>query len=216
VARRATTEPRTPPARRRGPRKGDLKEAAILDTAWRLLATKPLSLITTEDLASGAGISRSSFYFYFDSKEAVIITLADRVAAEIREATAAFFEVRVDASPAELRRGVASYIERWKEKGPLLRSMYTLGEADESLRQFWDEVTEELLGSIATVIEVLRTKGLAPPGPPDAHDLVRVLFAMLWRTGYDISLGRFSPDEEQRLIDTLTRVCYTAVFGPEP
>jgi len=44
--------------RRRGPRKGDLKEAAILDTASELLGRKPLSEITTEALAKGAGISR--------------------------------------------------------------------------------------------------------------------------------------------------------------
>src|SRR5689334_12591062 len=96
VARRAVVE--TPDraetrtgSRRRGPRNGDLKEAAILDTAWELLAEKPLSLITIEDLASGAGISRSSFYFYFDSKEAVIVALSGRVADEIRDATSVFF-----------------------------------------------------------------------------------------------------------------------------
>jgi len=189
-----------------------VKEAAILDTAWELLATKPLSLITTEDLAAGAGISRSTFYFYFDSKEAVILALADRVAEEIRGAAAPFFEVDPAADRGDLRKAIASYVGRWKEKGPLLRAMYVLGENDESLRGFWDEVTDELLGTVAAVIDTLRAEGRATPAPPSSHDLARVLFAMLWRTSYDISLGRYTRAEEQRLIDTLTAVCYSSLF----
>ncbi len=62
-------------ARRRTPRKGDLTEQAILDTAARLLAERPLSEIGIDELARGAGISRSSFYFYFASREALLRTL---------------------------------------------------------------------------------------------------------------------------------------------
>jgi AcrR family transcriptional regulator len=76
----------SPASRRRGgPSKGDLKEAAILDTAWRLLAEKPFTGVTIEELAAGAGISRSSFYFYFDSRDAVIRALAARVSTELRD-----------------------------------------------------------------------------------------------------------------------------------
>lgn len=70
--------------RRRGPSKGDRTEAAILDVAWGLLPEKPLSSITISDLAQGAGISRSSFYFYFESKDAVVLALAQRVGEDIR------------------------------------------------------------------------------------------------------------------------------------
>ena len=52
-------------ARRRAPRKGDLTEQAILDTAERLLADRSLASIGIDELAAGAGISRPSFYFYF-------------------------------------------------------------------------------------------------------------------------------------------------------
>src|SRR5262245_31819762 len=79
------TRPAPVSRRQRPPRKGDLREAAILDRAWALLAEKPLSHITIEDLVSGARISRSSFYFYFESKDAVIRALAARVEGEIRD-----------------------------------------------------------------------------------------------------------------------------------
>jgi AcrR family transcriptional regulator len=62
---------------------GDDRESAILLTAERLLAERPLTDISVDDLAKGAGISRPTFYFYFASKDAVLMTLLDRVVQEV-------------------------------------------------------------------------------------------------------------------------------------
>src|SRR5204863_2300854 len=62
--------------------RGDDRERAILETAERLLAERPLHEVSIDDLARGAGISRPTFYFYFPSKDAVLLALLDRVVAE--------------------------------------------------------------------------------------------------------------------------------------
>lgn len=74
-----TTTPRS--RRTTSHRKGDATERAILDTAERLLADVPLADISVADLARGAGISRSAFYFYFGSKNDVVLALLDASAA---------------------------------------------------------------------------------------------------------------------------------------
>ena len=53
------------PSRSRRPVRpsGDDRELAILSTAERLLAERPRSAISVDDLARGAGISRPTFYF---------------------------------------------------------------------------------------------------------------------------------------------------------
>ena len=79
---------------------GDDREQAILATAERLLEERPLHEISVDDLARGAGISRPTFYFYFASKDAVLLTLLDRVVDEARER-------RGDAARAP-RRGSAA------------------------------------------------------------------------------------------------------------
>src|SRR5215203_2539546 len=67
---------------RRGARaSGDDRERAILETAEQLLEERPLSEISVDDLAKGAGISRPTFYFYFPSKDAVVLTIIDRLVA---------------------------------------------------------------------------------------------------------------------------------------
>ena len=52
---------------------GDEREAAILATAERLLEDKKFADISVDDLAKGAGLSRPTFYFYFPSKDAVLL-----------------------------------------------------------------------------------------------------------------------------------------------
>ncbi len=167
-----------------------------------------------EDLSAGAGISRSAFYFYFDSRDAVIAALSDRVAADIRSATHAFFTTSGDATIDDLRVAVAGYLDRWRTHGSVLRAMATLYESDPDLRTFWDDLSRELLVEAVATIERERAEGRARPGPPGAAELAQVLFAMLWRTGYEISVAGSSKRDTQRRIDAATAVIAWSVFGP--
>ncbi|MGO8962516.1 MAG: TetR/AcrR family transcriptional regulator, partial [Mycobacterium sp.] len=73
---------RTTRGRRSARPSGDDRELAILTTAERLLEQRPLTDISVDDLAKGAGLSRPTFYFYFPSKDAVLLTLCERVIVE--------------------------------------------------------------------------------------------------------------------------------------
>src|SRR5881296_1292057 len=86
--------------------RGDDRERAILETAERLLAERPLHEVSVDDLARGAGISRPTFYFYFASKEAVLLTLMDRL---VEQARAGIELSRLASDPAEvIRRSLTS------------------------------------------------------------------------------------------------------------
>src|SRR5207245_10784385 len=92
---------------RRAPRvSGDERARAILQTAERLLGERPLRDISVDDLARGAGISRPTFYFYFASKEAVLLALMDRLVEEAREGVALAF-LATDP-PRVLREGITA------------------------------------------------------------------------------------------------------------
>lgn len=198
--------------RRRGPRKGDVKEDAILETAGRLLADKPISAITIDEIAQGAGISRPTFYFYFDSRDAVARTLASRVADRWVGAIAGAFDNSVDPAVA-VRTLSQAFVSMWRTDGPVLRAMASLYENDIDMRSFWDGITESMLTVAAGAIDAEREAGRALPAPPDARDLARVMSAMLWRVGYETSLTPPSADGDARVVDTLTAVILRSVYG---
>ncbi len=76
-------------------------------TAERLLEERSLSEISVDDLAKGAGISRPTFYFYFPSKEAVLLTLVERVIAEAdRNADEAMGGMDASVDPAGVWKAI--------------------------------------------------------------------------------------------------------------
>lgn len=201
--------------RRRSQSRGDIKEAAILACAWDLLATKSVAEITIEELAGGAGISRPTFYFYFDSRDAVIGALGEQVAAGLIEIAASSLEKR-ESPEIAIRRIAAAYMDRWRREGPVLRAMAPLYESDPDHRAFWDDITSRITDAVAASIEAERARGRALAGPPSAPDLATALMAMLWRSGYELSLTPDSKAGDARLVDTLTAVCIRAIYGQEP
>jgi AcrR family transcriptional regulator len=198
--------------RRAGPSKGDLKEAAILDTAWRLLAEKPVTAVTVEELATGAGISRSSFYFYFDSRDAVVRALASRIAGELEETVVGAMTADVSAREA-VRAVIAGLLERWQRHGPLMRAMDALAQSDPELRRFWSEATDTVVREAAAIIDRLRETGAALSGPPSSLDLAWALTHMYWRAGQQASLGPGTPDQGHQLLETLTVITLRTIYG---
>src|SRR4051795_10281789 len=100
---------------------GDDRELAILATAERLLAERPLSAISVDDLARGAGISRPTFYFYFPSKDAVLLTLLDRIIAEADErADEALGPMDTGVDPAGVWRAINALFKSFSAHRPVM------------------------------------------------------------------------------------------------
>src|SRR3984957_8735975 len=95
----AVSSTRASRSRRSARPSGDDRELAILTTAERLLEQRPLADISVDDLAKGAGLSRPTFYFYFPSKDAVMLTLFERVIVEADSA----LESMVANPPTDLK-----------------------------------------------------------------------------------------------------------------
>ncbi|MFF2084503.1 TetR/AcrR family transcriptional regulator [Nocardia sp. NPDC058176] len=194
------------PRGRRGPSKGDLREAAILDTARQLVAERPIASITVDQLAGGAGLSRSTFYFYFESRDAVFYTLATDSLAELGGILGEFESTT--PARAAIRQAVVRYLERWRVHGPLLRA---LSDHELQLHEPWQTVHTRAADSISALIEAERAADRAPGGP-DARDLAVAFLAMMWRAGYEFSVEQPTGDAAIRKVDTLTTVFVRSIW----
>jgi AcrR family transcriptional regulator len=205
------------PRVRRGARsagKGDLREEAILETAERLLAEKPYREIGVGELARGAGISRPTFYFYFDSKGAVLSALVGRIADEMYRASYAWCG---GEDPVETTRAsLAAAARLWREHGPVLRAAVETWGSVPEMRRFWEEAVARFVEASAGEIERARREGAAVPGPPDSGALATALIWMNERCFYTHSVGASPSLPEEELVETLTTIWVRAVYGGEP
>jgi TetR/AcrR family transcriptional regulator, ethionamide resistance regulator len=198
----------------RKPSKGDLTSQAILDTAERLLAKRSLREIGIDELTAGAGVSRSTFYFHFESRDAVLYALSERLSRELYSSAVVWFR-RDDETPVvAVRRALEATVALWRAHGPVLRASVRGRESDPRLRDLWDEVARRFIRSTAVQIESERRAGLAMPGPPSARSLARVLVSMNETSCFQQSLAKKSAVWDADLVDTLATIWVRSIYGP--
>jgi TetR/AcrR family transcriptional regulator, ethionamide resistance regulator len=177
MAGRAVTAGPAPRERGVASASGDARESAILATAERLMAERPFAEISVDDLARGAGISRPSFYFYFRSKDAVLLTLLDRVVAESDLATAEAL-ARTPEEPREQARLVIETMFRTLRRHRAVAAACAERRlADPEIRRRWALVLESWVDGTQRMIEHERRRGAAPDGIP-ARTLAIALSSM--------------------------------------
>jgi AcrR family transcriptional regulator len=202
-------------AANRKPTKGDLTAQAILDTAEQLLAKRSLREIGIDELAAGAGVSRSTFYFHFESREDVLYALSERLSRELYASAVVWFRRSDEPPKVAVQRALEKTVALWREHGPVLRASVRGRESNPRLAELWSELARRFMRSTAVQIESERNAGLAMPGPPSARALARVLVMLNEQACFQQSLMKKSADWDAELVDTLATIWVRSIYGPE-
>jgi TetR/AcrR family transcriptional regulator, ethionamide resistance regulator len=191
---------------------GDDRELAILETATRLLDERPLHDISVDDLAKGAGISRPTFYFYFPSKDAVLMTLIERVIVEADSA----LESQSDQAPSDRhdfwRTGINFFFAGFGAHKGVSRAGYEARATISEAGELWSRFMQKWIDNTARIIEAERARGEAPLTLP-AADLATALNLMNER----VLIATFSDERpavpEDQVLDTLVHIWITTIYG---
>jgi len=189
---------------------GDDRERAILDTLAAQLERRAFHEVSTDDLARGAGLSRSSFYFYFASKEAVLMSLLDRLVAQTDATVAGFLSV----DPVGHRReAIAAYVTMFEAHRAVLLAGNEAAATVPEVRALWGRARQAWVQLAAAAITLERSRGGVPEGV-EAHDLAYALVRM----NEGVMLSSFSGEahaiEPSRVVDVLSSVWRSAIYGP--
>ena len=202
------------PARGRRARRttGDDREHAILATAERLLAERSLHEISVDDLARGAGISRPTFYFYFPSKDAVLLTLLDRMVEEARGNRGDALERFPEDPPRWLRQAITSIFETFRSHRAVALAAADARSTSADVRELWTRVMEVFVQETTAAIEAVRANGSVPDDVP-ARDLAVALNLMNERVLHATFAGHAPAVDEEHVVDTLFAVWLGAIYG---
>lgn len=198
---------------RRRPTKGDRREQAILDGAYELLRDTPLRTLSIDDLAKRAGLSRSSFYFYFESKWQVLFAMLGPITEDVFTASRLIFERPVDMDPQEaIEQASAEVVTVWHRHGHILREVGDAVGAEPDLRSQWDSMLGQFIQAAAAAIERDRAAGVALDGPPPRA----LAAALMWMGERNLGLmsmrsGNAIPSEDA--VDTIATVWLRTIFG---
>ena len=212
----STTNPAPAARGRRSTRpSGDERQAAILGTAVRLLAKKKFNDISVDDLAKGAGLSRPTFYFYFASKEAVLLSLLDPL---IQQADTGF-DGAMESLPSDPRRairiGITTFVDAFAAYPVMARAGADAFATSAEARDMWAGFMQKWIHQTAALITSERQRGAAPDTIP-ALNLATSLNMMNER----MIMGTLSDEAgavaKDQLVDTLTHIWLTSIYGEAP
>jgi TetR/AcrR family transcriptional regulator, ethionamide resistance regulator len=191
---------------------GDEREGAILATAERLLGGRALTDISVDDLAKGAGISRPTFYFYFPSKEAVLLTLLDRVINEADSALETLAE-NLDVDRDNIwRNGISVFFEVFGSHKGVTRAGQAARGTSAEVRDLWSTFMQKWIAYTAELIEAERERGTAPQTLP-AQELATALNLMNERTLFTSFTDEQPSVPEARVLDTLVHIWVNSIYG---
>jgi AcrR family transcriptional regulator len=188
----------------------------ILEATRSLLADRRFADLAVADILTEARIARASFYFYFESKHAVLAELA-RLAVNDGHAAAQPWLTRdagEDPIPT-LRDGIAEGARVWKQHAPVLRAMVENWRDDPELSALWTELMDSYTDAAIGAIERDRA---AHPAHRTTAETRHVVAALTWlgeRLYYLATIDVAPFNDENVLIDVLLEMWTTTVYRGE-
>jgi AcrR family transcriptional regulator len=195
-------------------RRGDRQRHAIVQAVRGLLEEKPFAELSVSTISDRAGVARSGFYFYFDSKYAVLAHIVGEAAHELEELTQSFAPRGAEETPtAFAKRMVGSAAAVYAHNDPVMSACNAARHTDAEIREILDGYNEAVVEQIVPIVEAEIHNGSADPIIDDIRGLVRTLVAA---TAFTLSgeSAFVGPDHDMaRAVRILEKLWLHALWG---
>jgi len=182
------------------------RKEAILEAAAEVFAQKGYHRATIKEIAARVGIAPGTIYLYFESKRALLLSIADRLI------TQRVSEVLEQASSLDAQGYIAAVLQErldfFRRNQPFLQALATEVWTDESLRRrFFTQVLAPVFASGARYLEKKVAEGVLRPcrveivAPAVAGSIILISLLRIFVPEYTLA---DVPEDE--LIEELTRL----------
>ncbi|MBM9459402.1 TetR family transcriptional regulator [Nocardioides sp. zg-536] len=196
---------------RRSVNRGDLRRAALLHALDELLRTQTLEQVNVAEISRRAGVTRSAFYFYFESKAAAVLALMAELYDDASDATDLL--VKAEGDPRTRIRSVITTLFDAVDRTPhAYRALLQARASSPGVHELWDAGRAEFAAMVADMIDRERAGARAVPGPA-ASALAAVLLDLNDHALERHALGAGPPREAH--IDAMTHIWMQSIYATD-
>lgn len=178
----------------------------LLEATERLMA-EGLSFteLSVDRLATDAGISRATFYIYFEDKRQLLMELTRQVTAELGEAAALWFDVAEQPNPEIARRSVRQIIAVYRQHQAVLTAMAELASYDPVVA----ETHRAIVYGVSEQAKVALDRAVAAgaTGPAYSWETSCALTWMIERTCHQMVRNSL-PEADDAIAEALTEIVW--------
>ncbi len=186
-------------------------EQQLLAATERLMSDGPaFTELSVDRLATEAGISRATFYVYFEDKGQLLRELARQVFGELSEGAHQWWDTADRHDPEDARRSMASIIAIYRRHQTLVTAVIETAAYDPDVAEFYQQMLDDIIGNTEAVIERGKAGGLIRPTLP-TRETASGLTWLVERTVHQTA--RFTaPDQDGVLAQALSEIIWSTLY----
>ncbi|KRD06780.1 TetR family transcriptional regulator [Mycobacterium sp. Root265] len=186
-------------------------ERRLLDATDRLMTDgTSFTELSVDRLATEAGISRASFYIYFEDKGDLLRRLARQVFGDLTEDAAQWWTVAGRRDPTDIRSAMARIIASYRRHQPVLIALNEMAGYDAQVGETYRELLTGIGAQFAGVIEAGQADGSIRAALPAATTASSLVWMVERVCQQNLPLQPSSYDAE--LAGTLTEIIRGALY----
>lgn len=190
-------------------------ESRLLDATERLMGDgASFTELSVDRLASEAGISRASFYIYFEDKGHLLRRLAAAVFDDLAVAGERWWGVADRRNPDDLRASIAGIVASYRRHQPVLVALSEMAGYDPATAQTYRDLLAAISQRVYRVIEGGQADGSIRPDI-SAAATASALTQMVERT-CQLNVPAQPPDHDAQLTETLVEIIWAALYLKTP
>jgi AcrR family transcriptional regulator len=193
--------------------RGDRRRTAIITAVRELLQEQSFADLRVSTISERAGVTRSGFYFYFDSKYAVLAFMLTETSELLEQLTHDFAAREPGESPeAFAKRMIGNAAAVCTNDDPVLTACAVARDSDSQIREMMDDFYDDVMEKVVALLE---QDADARPISEDLSALVRTLTATTVSTLRHDSNFVGRGDDPARAVNIVERLWLNALWGRE-
>jgi AcrR family transcriptional regulator len=144
-------------------RRNDIRRRLLKAIEELAAGGESYSNVTIERLATAAGLSRATFYIYFEGKGDLLRAWFSETLEDLREACSGWREIDASPSPAELGEALRQIIVTYRKHATLMAAINDEATQDRSLRDRLSDAIERSINAVRSHIERGQEQGWIDP-----------------------------------------------------
>lgn len=195
--------------------RGARRRRAILEAIGDMLHDTPLAQLDIGAISNRAGVTRSGFYFYFDTKYAALAEMIAEVSHEVGDHIDSLAHVPYEEPAAFVERVLRGATSIYAHNRPLLAACHVARYADPDLDSVLQREFTALLDRVVVAIETMMLNGRPARATSDLATLLGILVATTASVLAEDPIFVGTHGSSKAAMNSLAQLWVAAIWGAE-
>jgi len=170
--------------------------------------------ISVDRLATEAGVSRATFYIYFEDKGHLLRLLAQQVFEELSDAARRWWDHADRRDPQDTLEAMRAIVATYRHHQVLIAAVIEMAAYDAEVARTYDTIFDGIVANVVALIEAGRAAGVIRE--LHVEHTAAALTWMVERACHQAFRRTLSPADDEALAQSLMQIVWASLYLEHP